>query len=164
MVKPHCSNFWDVWIFFISMVQYCSVIGYCKFPKYSDTQKICCNHSKIWTMWLYYSVMSPNDADGMANIVDPDHTAPLGAVWWGSALFAQAYSVRKLRIITVMFQSPGAAHGNICRVAMVREKCLENEKFSWSGKSRWILLSVREIWKFCGKSGKSNGIYSKGQF
>ena len=35
--------------------------------------------------------MSPNDADGMANSVDPDETAPLGAVWSGSALFAQAY-------------------------------------------------------------------------
>ena len=34
--------------------------------------------------------MSPNDADGMANSVDPDQTAPLGAVWSGSALFAQA--------------------------------------------------------------------------
>ena len=64
---------------------------YRKFPKYSDTQKICYNHSKIWTMWLYHRVMSPNDADGMANSVDPDQTAPLGAVWSGSALFAQAY-------------------------------------------------------------------------
>ena len=35
--------------------------------------------------------MSPKDADGMANSVDPDQTAPLGAVWSGSALFAQAY-------------------------------------------------------------------------
>ena len=33
--------------------------------------------------------MSPKDADGMANSVDPDQTAPLGAVWSGSALFAQ---------------------------------------------------------------------------
>ena len=64
---------------------------YGKFPKYSDTKTICCNHSKIWTMWLYHRVMSPNDADGMANSVDPDQTAPLGAVWSGSALFAQAY-------------------------------------------------------------------------
>ena len=60
-------------------------------PKFSDTQKICCNHSKIWTMCLYHRVMSPNDADGMANSVDPDQTAPVGAVWSGSALFAQAY-------------------------------------------------------------------------
>ena len=34
--------------------------------------------------------MSPKDADGMANSVDPDQTAPL-AVWSGSTLFAQAY-------------------------------------------------------------------------
>ena len=38
-------------------------------------------------MWLYHRVVSPNDADGMANSVDPDQT--LGAVWSGSALFAQ---------------------------------------------------------------------------
>ena len=54
---------------------------YRKFPKYSDTQNICCNHSKIWTMWLYQREMNPNDADRMANSVDPDQTAPLGAVW-----------------------------------------------------------------------------------
>ena len=35
--------------------------------------------------------MSPNDTDGMANSVDPDHIAPLKAVWSRSALFAQAY-------------------------------------------------------------------------
>ena len=35
--------------------------------------------------------MSPNDADGMANSEDPDQTVPLGAVWSGSALFAQTY-------------------------------------------------------------------------
>ena len=34
--------------------------------------------------------MSPNNADRIANSVDPDQTAPLGAVWSGSALFAQA--------------------------------------------------------------------------
>ena len=33
--------------------------------------------------------MSPNDADGMANSIDPDQT--LGAIWSWSALFAQAY-------------------------------------------------------------------------
>ena len=38
-------------------------------------------------MWLYQRVMSPNNADGMANSVHPDQTAPLT----GSALFAQTY-------------------------------------------------------------------------
>ena len=40
--------------------------------------------------------MSPNDADGMANSEDPDKTASLGAVWSGSALFAQAYLSKNL--------------------------------------------------------------------
>ena len=40
-------------------------------------------------MWLYHRVISPNDADEMANSVDPDQTAPVGAVWSGSALFTQ---------------------------------------------------------------------------
>ena len=38
-------------------------------------------------MWLYHRDLSPNDADRMANSVDPDQTA----VSSGSALFAQAY-------------------------------------------------------------------------
>ena len=78
-------------------------IKYRKFPEYSDTQKNCCNHSKIWTMWLYYSVMSPNDADGMANSVDLDQTTPLGAVWSGSALFAQPYLSENLGSLRYIF-------------------------------------------------------------
>ena len=35
--------------------------------------------------------MRPKDADRIANSVDPDQTALLGAVWSGSTLFAQAY-------------------------------------------------------------------------
>ena len=50
-------------------------------------------------MWPYHSVMSPNDADRMANSVDPDQTAPLGAVWSGSALFAQVYLSENLGLL-----------------------------------------------------------------
>ena len=32
--------------------------------------------------------MHPKDAEGIANSVDPDQAASLGAVWSGSALFA----------------------------------------------------------------------------
>ena len=42
-------------------------------------------------MWLYHRAMSPEETDGMANSTDPDQTAPLGAVWSESTLFAQAY-------------------------------------------------------------------------
>ena len=64
---------------------------YRKNPKYSDTPKMCSNHPKIWTRWLYQRVMLPKHAARIANSVDPDQTAPLGAVWSGSALFAQTY-------------------------------------------------------------------------
>ena len=40
--------------------------------------------------------MSPKDADVIANSEDPDQTAPLGAVWTGSALFAQTYLSKNL--------------------------------------------------------------------
>ena len=60
----------------IGLSSFILLSDYHKFPKYSDTQTICCNHSKISTMWLYHRVMSPNNADGIANSVDPDQTAP----------------------------------------------------------------------------------------
>ena len=47
--------------------------------------------------------MPPKDAEGIANSVDPDQTAPPGAVWAGSALFAQSYlseNLGKLRYNT----------------------------------------------------------------
>ena len=47
--------------------------------------------------------MSPNDADGMANSVEPDQTAPLGAVWSASALFAQAYLSENLGSLRYFF-------------------------------------------------------------
>ena len=86
LFKATCS--WDPTV---SVSVFAMNDHYRKFPKYSDTQNICCNHSKIWTMWLYHRVMGPNDADGMANSVHHDQTASLGAVWSGSALFAQTY-------------------------------------------------------------------------
>ena len=38
---------------------------------------------------------------GIANSEDPDQTAPLGAVLSGSALFANPYLSKKLRVIRV---------------------------------------------------------------
>ena len=70
-------------------------------------QKICCNHPKIWTRWLYQRVMHPKDAVGIANSVDPDQTAPRrsdcssrSSLIWVCTVCPDL-SVRKLRIITV---------------------------------------------------------------
>ena len=43
--------------------------------------------------------MFPQDADGLANSDDPDQTAPLGAVWSGSALLAQTYLSENLGLL-----------------------------------------------------------------
>ena len=75
------------------------------FPKYSDTQTKCWNHSKIWTMRLYHRVMSPNDADGMANSIDPDQTARSSLIWVCTVCLG--ISVQKLRITTVISELCG---------------------------------------------------------
>ena len=65
-------------------------------------------------MWLYHRLMSPNDADGMANSVDPNQTAPLGAVLSGSALFAQAYlseNLGSIRYILYKYMEKGRKSG-----------------------------------------------------
>ena len=59
---------------------------YRKFPKYSDTQKICCNHSKIWTMWLFHRVTRRNGKQ--CSLMRTCTVHPGISVW-------------KLRIITV---------------------------------------------------------------
>ena len=59
--------------------------------------------------------MSPNDADGMANSVDPDQTA-WGAVWSGSALFAQAYLSENLG--SLRYSHPvDYISGNACKMS-----------------------------------------------
>ena len=130
---------------------------YRKFPKYSDTQKICCNHSKIWNMWLYHRVTSPNDADGMANSVDPDQTAPL-AVWSGSALFAQAYlseNLGSLRYKALNRQRFGAAltwrifkpHVNegrfVCLINMTRQNTRHKSLIHAQALEVWSLNALK---------------------
>ena len=68
MVYSVCHSFSTFWIHPHPQTVKC----YRKNPKNLDTRKNCCNHSKIWTKWLYHGLMCPNGADGMANSVDPD--------------------------------------------------------------------------------------------
>ena len=94
-----CTKNVNIWEYHI-WSKYLKNYMYCKFPKHSDTQNICCNHCKISTKWLYHRVMSPNDADGMANSVDPDQTAPSSLIRVYTV--CPGISVWKLRIITVV--------------------------------------------------------------
>ena len=71
--------------------------------------------------------MSPNDADWMANSVDPDQTA-LGAVWSGSALFAQAYLSKNLRSLRYYQAHQCQTNGQQTVFALPTHKSLEVHK------------------------------------
>ena len=51
--------------------------------------------------------MHLNDAEGMANSADLDQTAPQGAVWSGSTLFAQTSLSENLGALQYKFFSAG---------------------------------------------------------
>ena len=74
---------------------------YRKFPKYSDTQKNCCNYPKFWTESFYYIVLGPKDTDRTANSVDPDQTASRSSLIWVCTVCLDL-PVWKLRIITII--------------------------------------------------------------
>ena len=80
--------------------------------------------------------MRPKDAEGIANIVDPDQTIPLGAVWSGSALFAQAYLPENLGSLCY----PKDAGGMASSVSLIRLP----SGAVWSGSAIFALTYVTE--------------------
>ena len=53
---------------------------YRKIPKFWDSRNLGCNLPKNQTKRPNLRVFCPKDANGIANIEDPDQAAPLGAV------------------------------------------------------------------------------------
>ena len=73
----------------------CNFSQYGKVPKFSDARKFCCNQPKIQTKRPNLRVFGQKDANGIANSVDPDQTAPRGAssqCW----VFTQTYMSENL--------------------------------------------------------------------
>ena len=76
---------------------------YRKFPKCSDTQNICCNHSKMWTMLLYNESKRCRRNGKQCrpwSDCSSDQTAPWSSLIWVCTV-CPGKSVRKLRIIMV---------------------------------------------------------------
>ena len=48
---------------------------------------------------FYSAILRSKDADRITNRVDTDQTAPWGAVWSGSALFAQSYLSQYFKLL-----------------------------------------------------------------
>ena len=65
--------------------------------------------------------MSPNNADGMANSVDPDQTAPVANS--GSSLFAQAYLSENLGSLRY-FQTPSLLQSGWTHQRKFHVECL----------------------------------------
>ena len=68
-----------------------------KLLNFGMPKNLCCNLPKIQTKRPNLKgLFCQNGANGIANSEDPDQTAPLGAVWSGSALFAETYLSKNL--------------------------------------------------------------------
>ena len=93
-------------------------------------------------MWLYHREMSLNHADGMANSVDAGQTVPLGAVWSGSALFAQAYLSENLDHYCSMFVIFANMFENLMYEPRHEKTCLCH---MWTTKAQ-ISLHFRAVW------------------
>ena len=74
-------------------------LQYRKNSKNWDTRNKCHNCPTIGTVGFYSAVLCSKDADRITNREDPDQTAPWGAVWSGSALFAQTYPSQYLKLL-----------------------------------------------------------------
>ena len=72
---------------------------YRKNSKNWDTWNNYHNCRTIGTVGFYTAVLCLKDADRITNREDPDQTAPWGAVWSGSALFAQIYLSQYLKLL-----------------------------------------------------------------
>ena len=91
-------------------IQYCVHKEYRKFPKYLDTPKICCNHSTIWTMWLYHKSNESKRCRWNSKQCRPwsDCSSRSSLIW--VCTVCPGISVLKLRIITVA-NSEHVGHG-----------------------------------------------------
>ena len=147
------SNFVFYWLNYciISLVSV-----YYKDPKFWDARYLCCNLPKIQTKRSNLRIFCQNDADGIANSEDPDQTAPLGAVWSGSALFAQtclSENLWSLRYkIEVLWLAPLAIQPDLLLVWLETQKTgflLEPIYWSLSENQEvficmWVVLTMGE--------------------
>ena len=74
-------------------------MDYRKNSKNWDTWNNYHNCPTIGTVGFYSAVLCSKDANRITNREDPEQTAPWGAVWSGSALFAQTYLSQYLKLL-----------------------------------------------------------------
>ena len=90
----HCYSHWFQWSNSLLKIYEASV-KYHKNPKNAVTWKICCNHPKIWTRWLYPRVMRSKMQTEWQRV-----STLISLIWVYTV--CTDLSVWKLRIITVL--------------------------------------------------------------
>ena len=105
----HCQRYAQETLGFMSVMLICSNpkwdwtwhfnTRYRKYSKNWDTWNNYHNCPTFGTVGFYSAVLCSKDADRIPNRVDPDQTAPWGAVWSGSAMFAQTYLSQYLKLL-----------------------------------------------------------------
>ena len=83
----------------LALFGHLNLCAYRKNSKNWDTWNNYHNGPTIGTVGFYSAVLCSKDADRITNREDPDQTAPWGAVWSGSALFAQTYLSQYLKLL-----------------------------------------------------------------
>ena len=92
-------------------------------------------------------VFCQNDANGIANSEDPDQTAPLGAVWSGSALFAQTYLSRNLGLLLYLYWHK--SHLLHLVVVWVEGNCVILYSFYTSFQyCCYVYMYIQHFWKY----------------
>ena len=109
MVKSHRLILWllqqffpvtEIFRFFLVKTVSQIAATYGKNPKNSDNRKITVIILKNGLIWIFHRGMHPNNADEMANSVDPDQTAPL-EIWYMICVYAQSCLSENFRTSTV---------------------------------------------------------------
>ena len=104
-------------------------------------------------------MLHPKDADGMANSVDPDQSAAVGAVIWVYTVFTDL-SIRIFRIITFNFRS-GGKYGFVDKVidgifVHINSVTVQfnSQKFEANLQVRFTFMSTRSAYSLTHRSLK----------
>ena len=109
--KTHNSLAW-------TSVQCDRSLPYRKNSKNWDTLNYYRNCPTNGILGFYSAILRSKDADRITNRKDTDQTAPWGAVWSGSALFAQTYLsqyFQLLRYSNILYHTVGYCTACQCR-------------------------------------------------
>ena len=102
---------------------------YRKNSKYWDTLNYYRDCPTNGIVGFYSAILHSKDADRITNRVDTDQTAPWGAVWSGSALFARTYLSQYFKLLR---------YSLIKDYYIFKVDCWKRNSHCWCVSTRWL--------------------------